>query len=168
MPKLLVDRFTDDTIRQFRAAARIRNEDAWRLSAAGRGAAAIYLWGYVAEMTLKAAWFELAGFAPDQAVGPRDLRAAVKLAETTYGIHWPVQGRLHAVWHWAQLVTLHRMAAVGGYADPSFATAVVDYSRWVHERWRETLRYKKNRPYSFEVRMVAESAGWLLANFRRL
>ena len=73
MPKLLVDRFTADSVGQFRAAAHIRNEDAWRLATSGRGSAAIYLWGYAAEMLVKAAYFHLIGFAENRAISLPDL-----------------------------------------------------------------------------------------------
>lgn len=101
MPKLLVERFTDDSVAQFRAAAHVRNEDAWRLATSGRGAAAIYLWGYVAEMTVKAAWFDLIGFPESKAISISDLRSAVRLATGNYRISW--QGNLHNIFHWAEL-----------------------------------------------------------------
>lgn len=168
MPKLLVERLTDDTIRQFRAAARIRNEDAWQLAREGRRAAAVYLWGYVAEMTVKAAWFALNGFTLDRPITPRDLNTAVALAQGAYGIAWPHQGRLHAISHWAELLIRHRIGLGQPYADAAFAATLLNHTRRVYDRWRETLRYKKNQPYVFEVRAVAESVAWLLDNSRVL
>ncbi len=129
MPKLLVDRFAEDSINQFRAAARIRSDDAQRLAGSGRGAAAVYLWGYVAEMVLKAAWFRLIGYADDRPISLADLRQAVGQ------YHIPGRHNLHDV--------------------ELFAGLLVQ---------RETLRYKRNRPYPYEVEIVAESAGWLLSN----
>ena len=62
MPRRLPDRFQPDSIAGFRAAARQRALDAIALQAAGRLSGAIYFWGYVAEITLKAAFFEVSGF----------------------------------------------------------------------------------------------------------
>ena len=166
MPKLLVERFTDDSVAQFRAAAHIRNEDAWHLARSGRGAAAIYLWGYAAEMTVKAAWFELLRFPEHRAISLSDLRQAKQVAVGTYGIPWP--GNLHHVVHWAELLTQHRIASRRYYSDPDFGRRVLDNCQRVYERWRETLRYKKNRPYPFEVHAVAASTQWLLGNTLRL
>lgn len=166
MPKLLIHRFAEDSISQFRIAARIRNEDAWRLASAGRCAAAIYLWGYVSEMTLKAAWFALIGFPESRSISPSDLRSARMMAVGTYGIPWA--GNLHAVCHWAHLIITHRIALGHSYFDPGFHIQVIEHSQRVYERWRETLRYKKNRAYPFEVRVVSESAEWLLLNSPRL
>jgi hypothetical protein len=68
MPRRLPDRLQPDSIAGFRAAARQRSLDAIALQAAGRRTAAVYLWGYVAEMILKAAFFEVSGFAEDQPI----------------------------------------------------------------------------------------------------
>ena len=167
MPKLLVRRFKPDTIRQLRVAAQIRNEDAWTLAREDRSAAAVYLWGYVAEMTLKAAWFTIEGqLDQDETIKTQDLRRAVKLAKNRYRIPWV--GRFHAIRHWADLLVEHRIAIGKPYLNGGFATDIQDHSRRIYDRWRETMRYKKNRPYRREVRVVSDSAQWLLSNSRRL
>ena len=168
MPKLLVDRLAPDSIAEFRAAARIRNEDAWVLARSGRGLAAVYLWGYVAEMILKASWFSLIGFPERRAISPADLRSAVTLGRIQYGIQWPGAGRLHAVLNWADLLVQHRIALGRPYPSPRFRTQVLAHSQQLYTRWRETMRYKKNRAYPSEVRVVAQSSHWLLSNSLRL
>ena len=169
MPRLLVHRLKNDSIREFRAAARIRNEDAWQLALAQRAAAAVYLWGYVAEMILKAAWFDLEGrLRRDDPITFGDLRRAVDLATNAHQVSWPVQGRYHAVSCWAQLLTKHRMVIGKPYPDPDFASEVERHSCRVYDRWRESMRYKQNRPYPSEVRAVSDSVEWLLSNARRL
>jgi hypothetical protein len=50
---------TDHTIREFRAAAGLRYREGQRLALTGNRLTAIYLWGYAAEMLLKAAYFRL-------------------------------------------------------------------------------------------------------------
>jgi hypothetical protein len=159
MPKLLADRLADDSIHRFRAAALMRNDEALALLSSGRHAAAVYLSGYVAEMTLKAAWFALLGYDEDAKITPNDLRAAVKLAQSNYAITFP---NLHGVWHWALLLSRHRMTLGQGYADPAFGLEMVEHSQRIYTRWRETLRYKTNRPYRSEVDVVRDSAQWLL------
>ena len=61
MPRRLLERCRPDSIREFRAAARQRFDDGLSLAAAGRRTGAIYLFGYTAEMILKAAYFSLSG-----------------------------------------------------------------------------------------------------------
>ena len=166
MPKLLVNRFTDDSVGQFRVAAHIRNEDAWHLATSGRGAAAIYLWGYAAEMTVKAAWFDLIGFPESKTISTLDLNMAIKLAKDRHGIPW--QHGLHNIFHWAELLIQHRIALGQSYPDPRFGSQVLENCRRVYERWRVILRYKKNQAYPFEVHAVAVSTQWLLSNALRL
>jgi hypothetical protein len=163
MPKLLAARLREDTIRQFRASARLRNEDAWCLATQGKGATAIYLWGYVTEMCLKAAWFSLLGFSENQAITFQDLRIAAQLATNNYGVSWPGRN-YHAVFHWAQLLVQPRIAIRGAYPNPQFPSLLTAHCGRVYDRWREVLRYKKNRAYTFEVRAVAESSHWVLSN----
>lgn len=162
MPRLLADRFAEDSISQFRTVAHIRNEDAWQLASAGRKSAAVYLRGYVAEMVLKAAWFDLIGYPEHRAISHGDLREAVNMAMGDYHISGP--GNLHNLSLWAQLLVRHRMKLEKDYETVNFAAEVTTHSESVYERWRETLRYKKNCPYSFEVETVARSTGWLLSN----
>lgn len=166
LPKLLANRLGDDTIAQFRAAARMRHEDARQLANSGRATAAVYLWGYAAEMTLKAAWFSLLGTPNNDPILRKDLYAARDMAKRTYGISWT--GGLHDLLHWAELLVQHRIVLGRRYSDSRFEMEVVSRSRQIYERWRETLRYTTNRPYPAELRVVSESARWLLSNALRL
>ena len=168
MPRLLVDRFLPDSVAQFQAVAAIRNDDAHSLLAVGRGTAAIYFWGYAAEMILKQAWFRLAGFSDAQQIGVKDLNAAVKTATSVYGITWPGHGQLHNIYCWAQLVTRHHIATVGPYADMTFEPEVTGQAKRIYERWRESMRYKKNQAYMAEVYAVQSAASWILNNAQNL
>jgi hypothetical protein len=96
MPTRLPDRCLPDSIQEFRAAARQRFRDGEVLEAAGRRTAAIYLWGYVAEMTLKASYFDVLGFPETQTITPADLRAAAAAAPGL-GVVWPAPTRFHDV-----------------------------------------------------------------------
>jgi len=166
LPALIVDRFTDDSIAQFRASACIRNEDAKILADSGRGAAAIYLWGYVAEMILKAACFTLLGYRKTQPISMHDLRSAHKLATDIHRIQW--SGSFHDLSRWAQLLIQHSIKLGRGHPDSDFSKDVIEHSERIYERWREIMRYKKNRAYPAETGAVARSTEWLLTNSLRL
>src|SRR2546430_16009927 len=115
MHKLLLVRCAADSIKEFRAAARERFEYAAVAAAAGRKTAAIYLWGYVAEMTLKAAYFAAVGLSAVQAVTIRDLRGAAASAPT-FTIGWagaPHRPSPHRARAWAESVTRLRPATPG-------------------------------------------------------
>jgi hypothetical protein len=166
MPRRLLDRRQPDSIREFRAAARQRFDDALRLAAEGRRTGAVYLWGYTAEMTLKAAYFSLIGLAHTAALTWSDhIGPAVVRGRTDMRIAWPHAGQGHNVRAWAELLVAVRAATEGWhYPDPAFGIAVQGAGQRFEPLWSETLRYHKNMAYLYEVRQIREAAEWLLAN----
>src|SRR5580700_8242529 len=97
MPRRLLDRCNPDSIREYRAAARKRFDDAFALAGRGRRTGAIYLWGYSAEMVLKAAYFSLNGLPETRNLTwGADLRPAINRGRGL-GIAWPNQGEGHNV-----------------------------------------------------------------------
>jgi hypothetical protein len=166
MPRRLVDRCQPDSIREFRASARQRYHDGLALAGAGNRTAAIYLWGYAAEMTLKAAYFSLLGLAETAAITvPGHIQPAIHRGRAApLSIAWPNPGAGHNVRAWAELlVGVRALAPATAYA-PAFAAQVQGCGQRLWQLWRETLRYHKNRAYGYEVRQVREAAEWLLAN----
>ncbi len=101
MPKRLLHRCQPDSIAEFQAAARQRFQDGVALEAAGCRTAAIYLWGYAAEMTLKAAYFRAVNFRANEHITPADLYGA-KANAAKFGFSWA--GNLHHLESWAQLL----------------------------------------------------------------
>jgi len=161
MPKHLLKRRVPDSIREFRAAASERFEDGSAAEEAGRRTAAIYLWGYTAEMILKAAYFAAIGYASSTPITINDLKAARFAGIQTYGVLWP--GNLHDVRAWADLLVEHQSRPpIGAYVLPGFGDDVKRRGRRIEPLWSETLRYHKNIAYTHEVERVREAAGWLL------
>jgi hypothetical protein len=130
LPRLLVNRLKRDSISQFRSAAHLRNREASHLADSGHGAAAIYLWGYAAEMVLKAGWFQLIGFPKDRLIAREDLHSAVERAKDL-AIQFV---NLHDLFHWAQLLVEHRIDLGCAYSPPTFADEVVNHSNRVYQR----------------------------------
>jgi len=166
MPRRLIDRCQPDSIREFRASARQRYYDGLALSGTGNRTAAIYLWGYAAEMALKAAYFSLFGLADDDPITvPGHIQPAINRGRAPpLSIAWPNQGAGHNVRAWAELLVGVRALAAATAYDPAFAADVQRCGQRVWQLWRETLRYHKNRAYLYEVRQVREAAEWLLVN----
>jgi hypothetical protein len=166
MPRRLIDRCQPDSIREFRAAARLRYNDGLALSGAGNRTAAIYLWGYAAEMTLKAAYFSLFGLAEDAVLTwPGHIQPAINRGRAApLNIAWPNQGAGHNVRAWAELLVGVRALSSGTAYAPAFGALVQAHGQRLGQLWRETLRYHKNRAYLYEVRQVREATEWLLAN----
>lgn len=166
MPLGLLARCRPDSVAEFRLAAPQRFQDGLALAAAGRRTAAIYLWGYAAEMTLKAAYFGLVGFAPAREIFIRDLRSSAANAPAL-GFTWG--GSLHHVESWARLLVSTRANTSGrAYANAAFGSAIVYHSQQIQQRWNEVLRYHKNVAYGYEVSSVRNATHWLLLNSSRL
>ena len=167
MPRRLIDRCQVDSIREFRLAARQRFDDALALAAAGQRTGAIYLWGYTAEMTLKAAYFSLIGMAETATITwPDHLRPAIARGRTL-GIAWPRGGEGHNLRAWAEFLVAERAFRGTAYTVP-FGREVQRRGQRFEHLWRETLRYRKNYAYLYEVSEVREAAEWLLVHLAHL
>ena len=166
MPRRLLTRCQPDSIQEFRVSARQRYDDGLTAASGGRGLAAIYFWGYCAEMLLKAAYFSVLGVGEAthlQMAG--HINPAIQLGRAL-GIAWPQGGQGHNVRAWAELLILERAT----HPNPAMAY-LVDFGYQVQasgqrisQLWNETLRYHKNTPYSYEITQVREAVEWLLVN----
>jgi hypothetical protein len=169
MPKNLIGRCQPESIKEFRASAQQRLVDGVIAASANRRTAAIYLWGYAAEMTVKAAYFtSVMGYSESRNITITDLHAAVHRG-ITLGIHWPQQARLHNVRAWAELLVSLRTSTPGlTYNPPRFGNSIMRRCYRIERLWSPLLRYHKNVAYRFEVEQVRESAEWLLLNTKIL
>lgn len=150
------------TIRDFRAAAGHRYQEGRRLALAGDRLAAIYLWGYAAEMLLKAAYFRLAGWAPVQPITVQDLHQAKSYAVQQIGLEWP--SNLHDLGRWKDLLVEERIVRQVPYGA-TFARSLNARVNQIYVNWREYLRYHRNRPFQGEVSRVFQAAHWLLGQY---
>ena len=168
MPRRLLDRLRPDSILEFRAAARQRFDDGLVEEAAARPTAAIYLWGYTAEMTLKAAYFDALGFTEDQEITRIDLNKAVEFGKSSM-VSWPKKGQLHCIRAWAETLVVRRGSMEGtAYDRPEFGLEVASRGQRLEHYWSESLRYHKNIAYPHEVLRVKEAVEWLLVNSYQL
>ena len=166
MPRRLIDRCQPDSIREFRASARHRYNDGLALAGAGNRTAAVYLWGYAAEMTLKAAYFALFGLAEEEVLTvPGHIQPAINRGRAApLNIAWPPQGAGHNVRAWAELLVGVLALDLATAYGPGFAAQVRRCGQRIWLLWRETLRYHKNRAYRYEMQQVREATEWLLVN----
>jgi hypothetical protein len=164
MPRRLLDRCQLDSIREFREAARQRFDDGLVLAAGGQRTGAIYVWGYTAEMMLKAAYFALIGVPETTAITWNGhLRPAISRG-VAMRIAWPNQGAGHNVRAWAELLIATRALSPATAYPVGFGLRVQGSSQRIGQLWSEILRYRKNHAYLYEVRHVREAAEWLLVN----
>jgi hypothetical protein len=161
MPKRLIARLRPDSIREFRAAARERLADGLELAKVGRRTAAIYLWGYAAEISLKAWYFDTIHFHHDQPIRRVDLRSAAQRANML-GSAWPSPNQFHDLAAWADLVAAERIA-LGSPLPVIDASKLQGSARRLQSLWREILRYHSNVAYEYELVHVREIVLWMVA-----
>ena len=153
------------TVVALRAAAGARYREASQLEVAGRRLAAIYLFGYAAEMLLKAAYFRLAGWLPTVQITVGHMNAAKTQATGTYGLSWP--GNLHDLPGWSRLL-IHERGVRGAAFPFAFRNQLQARVNRIYLNWRESLRYHDMTPYAGEVIGVRTAVNWLLAQYPRL
>ena len=176
MPKRLTDRLKPDSIDEFIAAACERYCDGIELAGQSRRTAAIYLFGYSAEMLLKASYFRAVGVSRSASLGMQShLRPAVTHAQRL-GVNWPRHHNLHYVQGWAELLVVFQQNRVSPvpipptspYADPTFGQQITSHATTVQNLWNESLRYHKNRAYEYELRRMQSSVDWLMKSLPQL
>jgi len=163
MPKPLLDRLRPDSIAEFRLAASERYRDGEAAATNDRRTAAIYLWGYAAEMTIKAAYFSIASFRPTQNITRQDLDSAKTIAIKQHQVNWTNPRSLHNVAAWAELlIKIRPLSPLTSYGNANFGAEVQTKCRVVQVLWSEQLRYHKNVAYQHEVDQMKEAVDWLL------
>jgi hypothetical protein len=164
MPKRLLARWQPECIREFRASAIQRFQDAMALAGNDRRTGAIYLWGYSAEMFLKAAYFSVIGISDSDALTwAGHLLPAMDRGKNVFTIAWPNSGKGHNVRAWSELLVQERIFRSVPFPNP-FALDVQRQGQRIGQLWNETLRYHKNVAYMHEVTQVRQAAEWLLVN----
>lgn len=154
-----------DSIARFRSAAVGRYRDADALFEAGRRLGAIYLYGYTAEMLLKAAYFRLAGRAPDDPIERSHLDAAKRHATRNLGLTWT--GNFHDLGAWVDLL-VHERRSRGAPHPPAVARELPSRVYTLYANWRESIRYDTARPSAREAAETRGSAAWLLRRYPEL
>lgn len=163
----LVDRVDagGHSIRRFRAAARMRYQEGLRLANNERLLGSVYLWGYVAEMLLKGAYFRLVGFGDNDVIQVADMYVARNRALNVFGVSWP--GNLHDLSGWSALL-IEEHDLLGRPLRADLRMNLNAHISRVNVNWREDLRYHPNRPSRREFERVLDAVTWLRTHFRYL
>jgi hypothetical protein len=174
LPSLISrSKLVPESISEFRLAARDRFEEAIELAAAGHRTGAIYLWGYAAEMTLKAAYFSLIGFDDSKPIERKlDLTVAIhRASKAIQGVTDALldEERGHNVRAWAELLVQVRAddATKTPYAA-RFGREIQTYGQRIEQLWRVTLRYRHVDAYFCEVVQMHEAVRWFLDHAEEL
>ena len=168
MPKRLPDRWQPECIREFRAAARQRYNDGLALAGQGRRTGAVYMWGYTAEMALKAAYFSLTMADTDLISWKPDIQGTITHGKTAHGIAWTNSEAGHNVRAWAELLVAERAVSAATALPAGVGREIQVHGQRIGLLWSVTLRYHKNVAYLHEMTQVRLSVEWLVANLETL
>lgn len=108
------------------------------------------------------------GFSPVQPIGHSDLLTAAKNTAPALGIAWPPTGKLHNIECWARLLVAYRAFYKKPYQVLGMDQQLVGLATAIYLRWRETLRYHKNKPYAHEVAAVRSAVNWFVTHARQI
>ena len=162
----LLDRLREThTAGEFRRAVRLRFAEADRAVEAGDRLIGLYLAGYSAEMTLKAAYFRIVGTKLTEPISLRELNTVKDRYKAQSGSNWP--GNLHNLIAWADLLIAERQIRGVPLSKPLSKRLSGQVQR-IAANWREDLRYHENRPRPSELSATFQSIEWLFANESQL
>ena len=163
MIPLLARRIGFDTISKLEAAASRRFAEAQMLREHGQWGGAIYLYGYVAEARIQAAYYRLIKFRPNTEITPDRRRLVLQSARQN-----KLMGRApHDIGGWAELLIHTRKQRKIGY-QRELKDEIIRHARRLYARWCPALRYRTTVPTSDEISVVGEASEWFETNYLHL
>jgi hypothetical protein len=130
--------------------------------------AAVYLYGYVIEMCLTAAYFRSIGFHANDEVDAEVLHLKMKQARQRPAAGGqPLMGSdPHPLVGWALLLQDQRRRAAAkalGRVQSEELRRGVDHARQAYRHWRPALRYKTVQARPAQFQEVRDAASWFLS-----
>jgi hypothetical protein len=174
LPLTLVRRSGRDTLGKLEGSSVLRMREAEALRGAMHPLGAVYLYGYVIETSLKAAYYRVIGLVSGTLVDNQLHRLPAENAiKNMAALPAHPQGATiagHNVIGWARLLEQARAVPTPGRLplDPTLANELHHRMQEVFECWAEFLRYRRNIPYNQEVETMRNSARWIRRRYGRL
>lgn len=163
MPTNLADQLGPDTIFRFVKSAPMRLEEGDLLSKE-HPLMSIYIYGYAAEMTLKAAYFKNVGFSSLAEIDKDTRNRASALAQ----LHHFMGRDPHDILGWARFLIWDKANLHTPAYEPKMSNQIVAMSATVYENWRPQMRYRNSSPSATIVSTVRTAAAWLVQNYPRM
>jgi hypothetical protein len=163
MPPPVPTLYGADTISEFLSAAQQRFDEADVLRAAGFHGGAIYLYGYVAEMILKAACYRVWGLGPNDPV--EDNRSIMEDWIAEHVLNKTRRVRPHELGPWARWLVVTRASFQGPPYNQQFSLDLGANTNAVEQIWLPSMRYHPlpwGAPESTDVRTAAQ---WFLSQY---
>ena len=147
-----------DTIAAFLAAAPERFAEGTALLDAGHSSGAVYLFGYVGELVIKAVAFRHYGYAPPDEIAKPDREAIASLMKTRA---LAPQGP-HDILKWARWVVSMKERLTGMAYPVQLATAFEYHAAVIDAQWAPGMRYHALSHSFADALSVQQSARWFL------
>ncbi|SRR6266852_3039456 len=158
------ERLAPDTIIRLERAAQHRYESGNILWKEKRRLAALYLYGYTAEICLTAAYFRSAGFSRIALID-RETRNR-RMAQARQMNLMPSDP--HPILGWARFLEHQRLAGYLSDQDRQMLREAVNKAAFIYSYWRPELRYKVVDIGDELTDKVQKAAKWLLDNQSKL
>ena len=137
-----------------------RYEAAYEILPLAEWDATIYLFGYVAEMILKTAYFRVIGNSLADLVKPMLVPARNNGAALIPGISYE---SYHSLRFWSELLRAERN--IQGRGLPAATENIlIQYTNLLYDKWMVEMRYHPNKANEADAREVAEAVQWLFDN----
>ena len=160
----IISKVGPDSVSRLERAAERRCAEADWLAEGRHHLAALYFYGYVAEIVLGNAYFKMLGYNAKDPILREDLKRALVPA----GSRSLMSDKSHPVDGWALLLIEERARLFPPAYEKRLERKLKDCSLLIRENWSPKLRYRAIEIGADQVTPVRESAHWLLENSQRL
>ena len=122
--------------------------------------AAIYIFGYVAEMILKTAYFRVVGNSLAAPVKPMLSPARSRGEELIPGVN---HDSYHSLRFWSELLRAERSDQGRGLLTDT-ENSLIEHTNNLYDKWMVEMRYHPNKATEADALEVAEAVQWLFNN----
>ncbi len=160
----IIGKIGPDTVSRLERAAEKRFAEADWLAEGKHHLAAIYLYGYVAEIVLGSTYFKMKGYNATDPIPREVLDKTLKLAR----LRSSMSDKAHPVDGWALLLIEEKAQLYGPAYERRMERLLRERSSLISENWSPKLRYRAIEVGADQVKPVRDSAHWLLKEFERI
>ena len=166
----LADHLAPDTISQLERAAVLRHDDGLELLHVRHTLAAVYLFGYSAEMCLAAAYFRAVGFTVKRVIERDERQRHMAKARNLKDAEGnPIMtGDPHPLVGWARFLKWQRIASKISSAEMRRLNDAIGHAEILYKHWRPELRYKLIEVTASQLAEVSKACTWFLEHRGRL
>jgi len=160
----IIGKIGPDTVSRLERAAERRCAEADWLSEGKHHLAALYFYGYVAEIVLGLTYFRMIGYNAKEPILRDALNKTLKLTRSRS----LMSDKAHPVDGWALLLIEERARLYPPAYERRMERLLRDRALVISENWSPKLRCRAIEIGEDQVTPVRESAHWLLENSQRL